>query len=116
MLAFAGGHGERGLERLTERTITDPAALAREVEAVRGQGWARAEGEREPDLNALAAPVVGPRGELQAILGLQGPSARFDRRAQEAAVGPLVERARALSAELGGGTIGEMEMALPPGK
>jgi IclR family acetate operon transcriptional repressor len=116
MLAFAGGPGERPMERFTERTITDAAALAREVEAVRRQGWARAEGEREPDLNALAAPVVGPRGELQAILGVQGPSARFDRGAQDAAVAPLVEHAQALSAELGGGTMSEMEMALPPGK
>jgi IclR family acetate operon transcriptional repressor len=116
MLAFAGGPGERPLERLTERTITDPAALAREVEAVRGQRWARAEREREPDLNALAAPVVGPRGELQAILGLQGPSARFDRRAQDAAVAPLVEHAQSLSAELGGGKMSEMDMVLPPEK
>ena len=116
MLAFAGPPGDRPLERLTERTITDPAVLAREVETVRRQGWARAEGEREPDLNALAAPVFGPRGDLQAILGIQGPSARFGRRAQDAAVPPLVEHAGALSAELGGGTMSKMEMALPSGK
>jgi IclR family acetate operon transcriptional repressor len=116
MLAFAGPPGERPLERFTERTITDPGALARDVERVRRQGWARAEEEREPDLNALAAPVFGPRGELQAILGVQGPSARFDRGAQDAAVAPLVEHAGALSGELGGGTMSEMEMELPPGK
>ena len=36
-------------------------------------GMAEAVGEREPDLNALAAPVIGRGGELVAILGLQGP-------------------------------------------
>ena len=44
---------------------------------MREQGWAEAEGEREPDLNALAAPVAGRGGELVAILGLQGPAARL---------------------------------------
>ena len=43
---------------------------------MREQGWAESEGEREPDLSALAAPVTGRDGALVAILGLQGP-ARF---------------------------------------
>jgi DNA-binding IclR family transcriptional regulator len=84
----------------------DAVALAREVDQVRGQGWARAEGEREPDLNAVAAPVFGVRGELAAILGLQGPAGRFDQAAQDAAVPALAEHAQALSAELGAATMG----------
>src|SRR5687767_13305613 len=76
MLAFTAT--EPGvLTALTERTITDADLLGAELAAVREQGWAEAEGEREPDLNALAAPVFGRGGELAAILGLQGPAARF---------------------------------------
>jgi IclR family acetate operon transcriptional repressor len=71
------------------------------VAAVREQGWARAIGEREEHLNAIAAPVLGARGELAAILGLQGPDTRFDEPAQDAAAAPLVRSAVALSAELG---------------
>ncbi len=46
----------------TERTITDPRVLSAELEAVRASGIAEAVGEREPDLNALAAPVIGRGG------------------------------------------------------
>ena len=56
---------------------------------MRIQGWARAEGEREPDLNAIAAPVFGATGDLAAVLGLQGPAGRFDHAAQDAALPAL---------------------------
>lgn len=102
LLAFGGrGLPPGPLERFTVRTIVDPGALAREVAAVRKRGWARAESEREEDLNALAAPVFGARGELAAILGVQGPGGRFDRQAMRAALPLLLERARAISEALG---------------
>jgi len=113
MLAFAGSPAEPPLERFTRRTVTDAAELAAQVEQVRGQGWAWAQGEREPDLNAVAAPVFGAGGELAAILGVQGPAGRFDAAAQDVAVPPLLEHAQALSAELGGAMIGETETPLP---
>ena len=79
MLAFAGAPARTGrLERFTDRTIVDAGELRRVVDAVRGQGWARAIGEREEHLNAIAAPVFGARGDLVAILGVQGPDTRFD--------------------------------------
>ena len=63
MLAFggAGAIAAAGAELApcTDRTIVDPRALAAEVDAVRSRGWAEAAGEREPDLNALGAPVFG---------------------------------------------------------
>jgi DNA-binding IclR family transcriptional regulator len=102
MLAFAGRPLPAGpLERFTVATIVDPAALAAEVEAVRRQGFARALGEREPDLNALAAPAFGAGGELAAIVGLQGPASRFRDEALERALPALLARAQALSRALG---------------
>ena len=102
MLAFVGtGVPQPPLERFTERTIVDPAALALELERVRARGWAQSVGEREEHLNALAAPVWDSRKELLAILGVQGPAARFNGRAMRAALGPLREHAEALSASLG---------------
>jgi DNA-binding IclR family transcriptional regulator len=89
------------LERYTPLTITDRAALDAEVTAVREQGWARAEGEREPDLNAIAAPVFGAAGDLVAVIGLQGPSARFDTAAQDAALPALLAHSEAISRALG---------------
>lgn len=102
LLAFSGRELPGGPFRaFTTTTITDPQALATEIEQVRERGWAQAVGEREPGLTAIAAPVRSARGELEAILALQGPSARFDSSAVERAVPLLVEHTDAISRELG---------------
>jgi IclR family acetate operon transcriptional repressor len=102
LLAFDGVALPTGpLQRFTQRTVVDRAKLAAEVEHVRRKGWAEAAGERETDLNAIAAPVFGADGQLAAILGLQGPEGRFDRPARRAALGPLLAHARAVSNGLG---------------
>jgi IclR family acetate operon transcriptional repressor len=89
------------LRAFTERTIVDRAKLAAEVARVREQGWAQAAGEREEDLNALAAPVRGSRGQLAAVLGIQGPASRFGDDAKATALEPLLARAAAVSDALG---------------
>jgi DNA-binding IclR family transcriptional regulator len=90
------------LHAYTDRTITDPAALAVELARVRQAGWAEAEGEREPDLNALAAPVLGRDGTLAAILGLQGPAARLTSARRAEVLPALLSAASAVSRSLGG--------------
>jgi DNA-binding IclR family transcriptional regulator len=100
LLAFAGG-APRELAAHTDRTITDPALLAAALAAVREQGWAEAEGEREPDLNALAAPITGRGSGLVAILGLQGPAARFTAARRAEVLPRLLEAAAAVSRSLG---------------
>jgi DNA-binding IclR family transcriptional regulator len=101
-LAFGDVAPPKGpLRAYSERTIVDREALAREVERVRGQGWAQAVGEREEDLDAIAAPVYGSRGELAAVLGIQGPSSRFGVEAMQRALAPLLARAAAVSDALG---------------
>lgn len=89
------------LESFTRRTLTDPQKLAAAVERVRARSWAEAAGERERDLNAIAAPVFGADGRLAGILGIQGPEGRFDRTARQGAVAPLLAHANAVSQALG---------------
>ncbi len=93
---------ESELPAYTERTITDPRVLAEELERVRSAGVAEAVGEREPDLNALAAPVFGRGRELVAILGLQGPAARLPASSRRALRDPLLRAASELGQSLGG--------------
>jgi DNA-binding IclR family transcriptional regulator len=102
MLAFGGGPlpRERDLVALTDRTITDRADLEAAVSVVREHGYATVFGEREPDVNAIAAPIWGRSGELAAILGIQGPATRLEDPTQLLA--PLVEAAAALTRALGG--------------
>ena len=80
----------RGVHATHDR---DAARLVAELERVRQRGYAEARDEREEDLAAVAAPVFDSRGELAGILGVQGPSSRFDARADAAAV-PLLAGAR----------------------
>ena len=101
LLAFAGREPST-LHRYTERTFTDPARLVAELAAVRAQGWAEAEGEREPDLNAIAAPVVGRGGALVAILGVQGPAARLTAARRREVLPRLLQAAGEVQRALGG--------------
>jgi DNA-binding IclR family transcriptional regulator len=102
MLAFADRPLPRGpLEAYTSRTITSARALAGEIKRVRALGYAEGFEEREPGLNAVAAPVWSASGALAAIVALQGPTARFGRDAVGAALVPLLERASAISESMG---------------
>jgi len=101
LLAFTG-RAPATLDAHTDRTITDPEVLTAELATVRAQGWAEAEREREPDLNALAAPVIGRDGALVAILGLQGPAARLTAERRRAVLPHLLAAAAAVSRSLGG--------------
>ena len=103
MLAFGGGPlpRERDLRPLTERTITDREQLAAEVAAARRRGYATVFGERELDVNAIAAPVLDRDGALAAILGLQGPASRLQDLSR--LLGELREGASHLSGALGAG-------------
>jgi IclR family acetate operon transcriptional repressor len=101
VLLAHGGTPPRGpLKAYTERTIVDPAVLDAELATIRNRGWAQAVGEREEDLNAVAVPVLARNGKLAAILGVQGPAARFGPRVMRAAVESLGEKAAQISAAL----------------
>lgn len=100
-LAHGGRLPDGELPAFTEQTIVDRVALAAEIERVRRQGFATAVGEREEGLHAIAAPVLDARGDLVAILGVQGPASRFDAGRMRTALEPLRERATAISEALG---------------
>jgi DNA-binding IclR family transcriptional regulator len=102
LLAFGGGElpPDRDLVALTDRTITSRRALAVEVAAVRERGYGTVFGEREQDVNAIAAPVFDNTGTLAAILGLQGPASRLEDPTR--LLGTLQAGAATLTAALGG--------------
>jgi IclR family acetate operon transcriptional repressor len=101
MLAFGNRRAAPPLAAYTERTITDPAVLETELARIRKAGWAEAYEEREPELNAIAAPVWSARGDVAGIVAVQGPIPRFGRAVARKTLPLLLEHTAALSTELG---------------
>jgi DNA-binding IclR family transcriptional regulator len=95
-LSYGGTLPDGDLVACTHRSITDRDLLEKDLADVRSRGWAEALEERELGLHAIAAPVFDSGGHLVAILGLQGPSWRFDTHAMRAAAPLLIEHASAL--------------------
>ena len=62
---------------LTERTLTG-ADLIAELDRVRAQGWAMVDGELEPGLRSIAAPIHGRDGTVVAALNVSTSTHRVD--------------------------------------
>ncbi len=71
------------LPRLTDATLADPDALRRDARLARRRGWAVTHDELEVGLSGVAVPVLGPRGQVVAALGISGPTARLEDRLDE---------------------------------
>ena len=66
-----------GFPRLTDHTITDFAALERELEPVRRRGDAVNRGESDADLTALAVPIHDRIGRVVAALAISSLASRM---------------------------------------
>lgn len=89
------------LDQLTPRTVTDPAALRSQLVEIRRLGYAVTEGEHQPGVNVIAAPVENATGRVDAALAVEGPAERFDRIGMRRALDLLLPRAGELSRNLG---------------
>lgn len=65
------------------RTITDPGALAAELDQVRHQGFAVNRGEWRAEVGGVAVALRSPRGDVPAALGFSGPVDRILARQDE---------------------------------
>jgi IclR family transcriptional regulator, acetate operon repressor len=83
------------LQRFTPTTITDPAALISELEAVRVDGYATNNEERHAGVTGLAAPI--PQQPVTYAIGIQGPTIRLTPERIQQLVPALREAASAIS-------------------
>jgi IclR family transcriptional regulator, acetate operon repressor len=65
------------LERRTDQTVTSRAALEAELATVLERGYAVIDGELEPGLVAVAAPIHRDGGAVVAALSVSGPGTRL---------------------------------------
>lgn len=65
---------EAGLERFTETTITEPAALQQELELTRQRGYAIDESEHQPGVRCVGAPIRNHAGQVFASISVSAPA------------------------------------------
>lgn len=63
-----------GLEQFTETTITEPAAFRDELEQTRQRGYAIDNGEHQPGLRCIGAPIRNQTGAVFAGISISSPS------------------------------------------
>ncbi|RAG85475.1 IclR family transcriptional regulator [Streptacidiphilus pinicola] len=99
--ALLGGE----LPRLTGRSVADPAALAEQLEQVRGIGYALEDQESALGDAGIASPVFDRSGEVVGAIGVVGPVEHVltDETARRKHAVAVREVARNLSRELGAG-------------
>jgi DNA-binding IclR family transcriptional regulator len=71
------GYLQRELERLTPRTLVEPARLRRRLVRVRRDGYAWGLEEFAEGINSVAAPIRDGRGQPIAAVHCHGPAYRF---------------------------------------
>jgi DNA-binding IclR family transcriptional regulator len=92
----------RGLDRFTDRTITQLEPLLEELARIRRRGYATAFGEFEAGLNGVAAPVHDARGQVTAAVDIWGPAFRITPPRMPELIQQVRESAAAVSVRLGG--------------
>jgi DNA-binding IclR family transcriptional regulator len=78
------------LERFTERTLTDPAAVRERLREIRRHGYAWAIEEFDAGIASVAAPIADASGEVIAAVHVHGPSYRFPAAGREAELAQMV--------------------------
>ncbi|MEW9805590.1 IclR family transcriptional regulator [Mesorhizobium sp. ZMM04-5] len=92
---------EAGLARYTDSTITDGEQLRLELQKVRDRGYALDNGEHQPGLRCVGAPIRDQFGRVFASISATASSMQFpaDREASVAAI--VIHHAGQISSHLG---------------
>jgi IclR family acetate operon transcriptional repressor len=81
---------DRGLKKITPKTITTASAFVRELERVRERGYGVDDEENSTGARCVAAPVMDAAGRVIAAIGLSGTVSQIDR----ASIAKVAEMAR----------------------
>lgn len=93
-------YGPAELGSVTDRTITDPHVLARELETIRDRGYATSHGESEDGVGSVGVAVCDAKGEPRAAMSVALPLNRWTEGFERDAAERLRETAAALGSRL----------------
>jgi DNA-binding IclR family transcriptional regulator len=99
--------GGRRLKRFTPTTITEPRRLARELQAIRRQGFALDNEETFPGIRCVAAPLRDQEGRVLAAVSVTVPAQRMGARRQAELKNWVMDTAGRISARIRAGGIDE---------
>lgn len=85
------------LRAYTPSTIYEPGAVRRELETIRGLGFALDLEEHEPGVRCVSCPVRGSRGEVIAAISIAGPTQRLPKKLLK---GKLAEATKTAAREI----------------
>jgi len=91
---------EEGLPRFTDNTLTDPDELKANLEAIRAQGYAISNQERDVGARGIAAPISDTRGFVIASLSIAGPQSRITEEKTRAYIELIIAGAQRITREL----------------
>lgn len=89
-------------EAFTPNTITDEAALAKELKLIRKRGWAVDNEEHTFGMRCIAAPIFNQFGEVIAGISISGPSVRLPPEADSRFGEIIAKAAEEISLSTGG--------------
>jgi IclR family pca regulon transcriptional regulator len=93
--------GALELTRRGPNSITSKRALRAELQQVHEDGVAIGDEELGPGVRTIAAPIIGPDGEVIAAVGIPVPTDAFSSQELRKALGPaVIAAAKRISAEL----------------
>ena len=92
---------DNGLQRYTDKTITDPALLMEELASIRQRGYAIDDEEIEVGLRCIAAPIRDHSGRVTASISVAAPVQRMSKKTVQTTIPSVVAAADAISRRLG---------------
>ena len=90
-----------GLARFTDTTLTDPAALKRDLELTRSRGYALDQAEHQPGLHCVGAPIRDLAGRVFAAVSVSGPAWKMPLTEVEGVAKIVIHHADGISRALG---------------
>jgi DNA-binding IclR family transcriptional regulator len=92
---------QSGMKKKTPNTITSPAALKLELQAIRARGYAIDDEENEEGARCVGAAIRDHQGRVVGALSVSGPAFRVNRNKVPEIAGSVMAAAAELSADLG---------------
>lgn len=89
-----------GLVRYTDSTITTGPSLQTELKRIRSRGYAVDEGEHQPGLRCVGAPIRNSSGQVFAGLSVSGPTREVPQSEVEALSKIVIHHANQISANV----------------